>query len=331
MNHLQVFSLVNSQQTEVTVTNFGASIYQIKTLDRFQRLGTITVTITRPEDLLKERTFLGATVGPFAGRIWQGHWTDQRGQTQPDLEINDQPNAIHGGSQGFDTRVWQTISANNKRVVFHTPKLANYPGLQAEVTYELTDKNVLMIKLQATSNQLWPFNPTNHTYFNLRANEKDSLATQKLQIRAREYYRLDENQLPLAQPTTVRGTDYDLRRPTELIRIFKSQDAQLSQLHGLNHPFVLADNSAPQASLTDPISGRTLSIHTDRSFIIAYTANHFDGHLYNDAGQPIAQHAGIALECQELPDAWHYVGHQPTLITPGQCVTTKEELHFGLI
>ncbi|WP_125769127.1 aldose epimerase family protein [Lapidilactobacillus wuchangensis] len=330
MAQLQVFKLVNQQQTEVTVTNFGASIYQIKTLDRHQNLGTITVTLAQPEDLLKERTFLGATVGPFAGRIWQGKWTDQHGQPQTDLEINDQPNAIHGGSHGFDTLLWQTISADNRRVVFQTPKLPDYPGLRAEVTYELTDENALTIKLQATTSRVWPLNPTNHTYFNLRANEENSLATQELQIRAQQYYRLDEDQLPLAQPAPVQKTDYDLRQPTALAEIFQSQDSQLRQLHGLNHPFILADKLAPQASLTDPVSGRTLSIQTDRSLIIAYTANHFDGHWRNNLGQPINRHAGVALECQELPDAWHYAGNQPTLLTPERGATTLETLKFGL-
>ena len=67
-----VITLKNSQGTEISVSNFGATITSIKTADRDGVFKNIVIGYSNVTPYEKGTPYFGATVGRFANRIAKG-------------------------------------------------------------------------------------------------------------------------------------------------------------------------------------------------------------------------------------------------------------------
>lgn len=125
------------------------------------------------EGYLADANYFGVSVGRFANRIGGGRF-ELDGQTYQ-LALNNDPNALHGGEQGFDKRLWTVagIEADARQasvtLTYTSPDgEEGYPGtLQVSATYTLTETNELTVVYEATTDQPTIVNLTNHSYFNL--------------------------------------------------------------------------------------------------------------------------------------------------------------------
>ena len=97
---------LKSPGVEVRVISYGAKVVSIKTPDRTGKMADIALGYdSLPEYLADKRTHFGAVVGRFANRIADGTFTlDGRIYHVP---LNNGRNALHGGTVGFDQKVWQ--------------------------------------------------------------------------------------------------------------------------------------------------------------------------------------------------------------------------------
>ena len=75
--------------------------------------------------------------------------------------------------------------------------------------------------------------------------------------------------------------------------------------------------------LVDPRSGRALEIRTTEPGLQLYTGNHLDG-------QPYAQHTGVALETQRLPDSPNHASFPSSVLRPGEVFESTTELRFSV-
>jgi aldose 1-epimerase len=90
------------------------------------------------------------------------------------LAVNNGPNHLHGGLEGFDKKVWnssilQNCEENYSAGVEFRYNSADgeegYPGsLSISVIYKLTADDKFIMEFSATSNKVTPINITNHTY-----------------------------------------------------------------------------------------------------------------------------------------------------------------------
>ena len=71
------------------------------------------------------------------------------------------------------------------------------------------------------------------------------------------------------------------------------------------------------ARLLDPVSGRTLELHTTAPALQLYTANGF-GALAGRGGAVYRRHHGVCLEAQRFPDAPNHPGFPSARLDPGQ-------------
>ena len=151
-------------------------------------------------------------VGRYGNRIAKGRFTlDGRTYT---LATNNGPNHLHGGLKGFDKVVWKAEPLQGKTGVAFSRRSPDgeegYPGnLDVRITYELTDRNELVMDYHATTDKATPVNLTQHAYFNL-AGEGDILGHQ-LMIAADRYTPVDTTLIPTGELAPVAG--HTLRLP----------------------------------------------------------------------------------------------------------------------
>ena len=94
---------------EVQLTTYGARIVSIRVPDRTGQMSNVVLGSETLKDYLGGRTpFMGATVSRFANRIAGGEF-HLDGKTY-EVPKNNAGNALHGGTIGFDRKVWSAKS-----------------------------------------------------------------------------------------------------------------------------------------------------------------------------------------------------------------------------
>jgi aldose 1-epimerase len=331
--NVQIFTLTNVNGIEVRVMTYGAAVVSLRTPDRAGNLRNIVLGFDSFEPYLAGVPYFGATVGRYANRIANGRFTLD-GKTYQ-LPQNNGPNSLHGGTRGFDKRVWkaqvlESATGPSLRLSYRSAAgEEGYPGeLIAHVTYRLKDDNSLAIDYDATTTAPTPVNLANHAYFNLTGDPEQSILGHVLTIHADRFTPVDATLIPTGELRTVAGTPLDFRVPRVIGSHIDEQDEQLRFGHGYDQNWVL-NHSAPAtlstaAVLTDPQSGRTLEVRTTQPGLQFYSGNFLGG---GDA-TPFKRRSGLCLETQHFPDSPNQAGFPPTILRPGQVYSEKTLLIF---
>lgn len=133
------------------------------------------------------------------------------------LAINNGPNALHGGLEGFDKKIWDVtvLSENPASIQLDLVSAAGdqgYPGeMKVFVVYTVTEGNSLEVTYKATSSEDTIANLTNHSYFNLAgvALNPSILNTQvTMTDEVKGFLELDENALPTGKVLSWSDADY---------------------------------------------------------------------------------------------------------------------------
>ena len=115
-NGIDVLSISNSHLT-VEVTNFGCTLLKIVTKDKNDQDCDCILGFEHVEDYQKrDGTYLNALVGRVCNRIEKGTFTIN--DTEYHVPINNGPNSLHGGIEGFSYKVFD-YSLIEDGVKFH--------------------------------------------------------------------------------------------------------------------------------------------------------------------------------------------------------------------
>lgn len=256
--------------------------------------------------------YFGALIGRYANRIAGGRFTLD-GRTYR-LPRNNGPNCLHGGERGFDKRVWNAEPAadgHGVRLSLVSPDgEEGFPGrLEVSATYSLDAAGALRIDYRAVTDAPTVLNLTNHTYWNLGGAGSGSAAGHVLRIAAGHVTPPDGDSVPKGPPVPVDGTRFDFREPREVGS-------------GYDHNFVLDQGGSAVVELSDPVSGRVLTVTTTEPGMQLYTGDHFD------AG-PFGPGEGIALETQHFPDSPNRPDFPSTVLRPGEEFLSTTTYGFG--
>ncbi|MFE8007756.1 aldose epimerase family protein [Streptomyces sp. NPDC057418] len=287
--------------TRVRVLTYGALVQSVEVPGRD---GTRTgVALGLPDTAGYETyagPYFGALVGRYANRI-AGSSFVLDGRTHR-VTPNEGRNHVHGGTRGFDKRVWdaEEVPDGVRLSLVSEDGEEGFPGrLEVSVTYTLDAGGALRIGYRATTDAPTVLNLTNHTYWNLAGADSGSALGHRLRLAAGRITPADAEAIPTGEFAAVDGTRFDFREP-------KPVGA------GYDTNYVLdATGDGPAAELYDPASGRVLTVTTTEPGLQLYTADHFDG-------RPFVPCGGIALETQHFPDSPNRPEFPSTVLRPGE-------------
>jgi aldose 1-epimerase len=321
---------------------YGATLQALLLPDRNGRSADVALGYDDLAGYVAKPQFFGATVGRYANRI-AGAKFDLDGKTYS-LAANNGPNALHGGTKGFDKVVWTIGEVKSGPVASVTLTYTSrdgeegYPGtLKASVTYSLDEKSTLTTSYEATTDKPTIVNLTNHSLFNLAGVPATrSILDHRLMVNADAYTPVDATLIPTGEQRNVVGTPFDFRQSAVIgARIRDAGDPQIAIGRGYDHNFVLRGGvtNAPKlaARVEDPVSGRVLELFTSEPGVQIYTGNFLDGTTVGKSHVVYRQSDGLALEPQKFPDSPNHAAFPSARLEPGNTYRQTSYYRFSVL
>lgn len=316
--------LTNKKGAELTITNYGAKIVSLLVPDRSGKLtDVVTGHNSIDEYLVSEEPYFGAICGRYANRIAKGKFTLD-GVTY-ELPINNGPNSLHGGIEGFNAKVWDVEQPDDQTVQLTYVSAdgeEGYPGkLTVTVKYHLSDNNEVKIYYKAETDKPTVLNLTNHSYFNLSGAGDPYIGDHILTINADYYLPTDETAIPYGAPEKVEGTPMDFRTPTEIGLRINDDFQQLIFGKGYDHTYVLnkeGNELSFCARCESPKTGIVMETYTTQPGVQLYTSNWTTGNFIAKNGQRYPERCAFCLETQHFPDSPNQPGYPTTVLRPGE-------------
>lgn len=336
------YTLTSGRAMRVRILTYGGIIQSIEVPDRTGHVGNVVLGFPTLDGYVNNtgsaKTYFGAIIGRYGNRIAKGAFSLNGNEYH--LPVNNNGNSLHGGTAGFDTKVWQAGERNDSdsvglKLQYVSPAgEMGYPGtLTTTVTYTLNQKNELHLDYHATTDAPTVINLTNHSYFNLAGEDTLDIYDQKVTIDADHYTPTDPTQIPTGQIAPVKGTPFDFTSPTAIGAHLTANDPQLLLAHGYDHNWVInrGDNTGlvEAARAEDPQTGRTLTVSTTEPGVQFYTANFIDGAFTGTSGHSYRQGAGFTMETQHFPDSPNHPNFPTTTLKPEQTYDSTTVFAFG--
>jgi aldose 1-epimerase len=334
---IDIYTLT-SGPIELRTIPYGAIIVSLRVPDRTGRVDDVVLGFDSVDGYLGSHPYFGAVVGRYGNRIAKGRFTLDGVTYQ--LAVNNGPNHLHGGVNGFDKKLWRPEPFERDGNVGIVYTLVSpdgdehYPGtLTARVTYTLTPAKEVRIDYEATTDKATPVNLTQHSYFNLGGEGTGDILGHTLVLDADRYTPVDDTLIPTGELARVDGTPFDFRKATAVNARIDADDPQLKYGKGYDHNWVLSGASGSlhhAATLTDPKSGRTLDVATTQPGLQFYAGNFLDGTLTGKAGHVYKHRYGLCLETQHFPDSPNHANFPSTILRPGETYRTSTVWTFGV-
>ena len=330
------YTLVNEQGMSVSVINFGGIITEMLVPNRNGKLENVVIGFKNYADYETNPNYFGALIGRVAGRIQGGEFV-LNGKTYS-LDHNDGDNHLHGGASGFHQVIWnvdpfQTGDTVGLKLTHKSlDGDGGYPGnLDVTVTYILNNDNQFTIDYAATSDQVTPITLTNHSYFNLSGDLKNTIHHHHITIDNEEIVKLDEKLIPTGKLMNVFNTSFDFRESRSLREGFNDKSEQNTVAgNGYDHYFIFNKKKENAVTVSDEKSGRLLMIKTDQPGMVMYTSNMLEDGMELKEGFS-EKYLGVCFETQASPASLHYPGFPSVILKAGEQYKKQTVFSFSIV
>jgi len=335
---IEEYTLTNTSGMVVKLITYGGHVTSVQVPDRDGKIGEVTNGF---DDLKgyqnwKANHHFGGTIGRFGNRIAKGQFSLDGKDYQ--LAVNNGPNHLHGGTAGFDQKVWkaekvETADSVGVKLTYVSPDgEETYPGtLTSSVVYAINNDNDLSMSYTATTDKATVLNLTNHIYWNLAGAGSGTILDHELTLPCDKYLAVDPNLIPTGELTDLKGTDMDFTTPMKIGSRFakvKKDDVN----GGYDHCYVINGEAGKirlAAKVVDPATGRTMEVHTDQPGIQFYTGNFLEGQS-GRKGEEYKKQFAMCLETQHYPDSPNQEKFPSTVLKPGETYTHNTVHKFGV-
>ncbi len=329
-----LYTMRNDRGAEVRFTNLGAAIVGATMPDREGRMADVVLGYKEPEGYLFDGPAMGKSVGRFANRIAFGRMTVEGEEYS--LEINNGRNHLHGGTHNFANRVWESRVEQNRVVMALTSADGDqgYPGeVYVEAAFDFDDDNSFELTYVAQTDRTTVINLTNHVYFNLAGEASGPILDHELRLNCSQVPEMNADQIPTGRMLDVAGTPQDFRTFRRLGDGIDSEFNHIRDFAGYDHPFAI-EGWKPNilgevGELRDPKSGRTVQVLSSQPSVMIYTGNWLAGSPESKSGHRYGKYDGVAIECQNFPDAVNQPQFPSPLLRPGERYCQKIVFRFG--
>lgn len=333
------FTLKNANSMTVKLINFGARVIEISVPDKFGKFDNVVLNFPNLAAYENDKNYLGPIVGRFGNRLGDAEF--EIDGVKYKVPANENENALHGGTKGFDKHVWDAEAVKGED--FAGVKFSRispdgemgFPGnLKVEALFKLNNQNELSIEYTVTTDKTTVCNLTLHPYFNLAGAGNGSILTHHMQIPADTITEVDDELIPTGRLLPVKDSAFDFnefRAIGEEIKDFGYEQIEIAG--GYDHNFNLSkpvDIMGLACRVFHPKSGRVLEIYTQEPAIQFYSGQGLDGSLKGANGKAFYKYAAMVLEPQHAPDTPNQDFFPSTTITPGETFTSKSIYRFSV-
>ncbi len=324
------FTLEGENGLSASILTYGATLQSLCFAGKDVVLGYDSL-----EDYRRCGGYQGATIGRYGNRIAAGRFT-LNGLTY-DVGCNERGRGhLHGGTEGFDKRLWNAdiLSEGGEPSVRFSLTSEDgdmgYPGrLEVSVTFTVRADNALELAYRAVSDKDTVLNLTNHAYYNLNGYDGGSILDNVLTIDANAITPVDDKLIPTGELLAVEGTPFDFRGGKP---IGQDMDDPLPQLRlggGFDHNYVLNGTGFRRVlSAFAPKTGIRMDCLTDQPGVQLYTANGLK-QAVGKGGVALYRHQGFCLETQHYPDSPNHANFPSTTLKAGETFESVTRYAFS--
>lgn len=329
------YTLRNAAGAYVQVASIGAAVVAACVPDRDGRLGDVVLGYGDPMSYFGDGPCAGKIPGRYANRIAKGRFTlDGKEYVLP---VNNGPNHLHGGPDGFQNKVWDSRIENGgvEFMYYSEDGEMGYPGaLKAVVRYDWGEDNALRLTFTAECDAPTVVNLTNHVYFNLNGEGSGTVLSHELRLNASEYLPVDESLIPLGESAPVAGTPMDFVTAKPVGRDMGEDFPALRYGKGYDACWVVDGYEPGQlqqvAELYSPDSGRYVEVFSTQPGVQVYTGNWLAGSPEGKCGRGYNDYEGVAMECQHFPDTPNEPDYPSAVLRPGETYEEAIIFSFGV-
>ena len=338
----RAFVIENGQGLSVKVCDYGARLVEVHVPDSVGRTSDVVLGFDDATQYAASPAYFGATVGRYANRIRRGEFRLNGIQYQVDR--NEKSNHLHGGSRGWDSRIWESEAhSDGMGVSFETSSAdgeMGFPGAcRVASSYRLEGPN-LRLTMEATPDQDTIINMVHHSYFNLAGHGSGSVLDQLMRIPAEFYVDVDDELLATGEILSVQGTPFDFRelRPigARLSELPPTGSAIFEGGSGYDHNWCIQGtertdepNLREALEVFDVRSGRRLRMWTTEPGLQMYTGGYLSSDMIGKGGTPYCQYAGFTLETQKFPDSPRFQHFPSPVVRAGDTYRQVKILEFS--
>lgn len=299
------------------ITNYGAALVRLLVPDKNGIPGDVVLGYDDCSGYRQGTACLGATVGRNANRTKKARFS-LNGETWA-MSPNEGANNLHSGPDTYYTRLWDLISLTESSITLELSSPhgdQGFPGNAViRVTYTLKEDGSLRIAYDGRCDRDTVFNLTNHSYFNLAGHEKTEAAMEQLLTLPGRFFLPDDGEnIPTGEKRSVAGTPMDFRTPKPISQDIEADYVPLHLQGGYDHNWEVF--CSPCAILSDPQSGRTMTVSTDCPGIQFYAGNFLD--TQGKDGVYYGKRSGVALETQFYPDCLNHPEWAQPIVKAGE-------------
>ena len=295
---------------QLEVMDYGATL---RRLTAPAAIGPIDVTPAYPdlEGYVQGQAYLNAAIGRFANRLDHGRFTLDGQAFQ--VSVNEPPNTLHGGVEGFNRRIWRIVDHGPDHAMFAYASPdgeEGFPGrLEATVAFTVSG-DALTLDYAATADRPTPVNLTHHLYFNLSGRPDATILDHTLRIAGAAVTEVRADLIPTGRLRPVAGSPFDFRTNRRIGEAVAAADPLIAVAKGVDLNWALDPGAGVKVELHSPESGLTLELATDQPGMQVYSGQHLQA--------PFVRHGALALEPQGFPDAPNHPGFPSAILRPGR-------------
>lgn len=331
------FTLRNRNGYVAKLITYGARLTEFHMPGRDGKTADIVLGFDTIGEYIATNTFFGATCGRYGNRIRNGAFPLAGKQVK--VASNEGPNHLHGGHRGFDRKVWDATTDEKANAVTFTMTSADgeegFPGkVTLTTTYTLNDDNVLDIRMRGQTDKPTILNAVHHTYWNLAGQGSGDVRSQLLHLDADFYTPVDSELITTGEILAVAGSVFDFRKAKPIGKdIDALSDVGTGNLvgGGYDHNWCLngsMDELHLCAEVSDPASGRTMTLRTNEPGVQFYTGGYLDEKVVGKRGLPYCRFAGYTFETQKFPNSPNLSHFPSSRLDPGETYDHHMVFHF---